>query len=63
MQISTRKLDYIVDLIKLRDSVAKSFRPIFDDPTLLKVLHGSDSDIVWLQRDFSLYIVNMFDTG
>jgi len=27
------------------------------------VLHGSDSDIEWLQRDFSLYIVNLFDTG
>eukprot|EP01043_Picozoa_sp_COSAG02_P090466 COSAG02_NODE_27312_length_612_cov_1.181287_2_plen_37_part_01 len=27
------------------------------------MLHGADSDIVWLQRDFGLYIVNMFDTG
>eukprot|EP01052_Picozoa_sp_SAG31_P023118 SAG31_NODE_1882_length_7000_cov_3.469932_2_plen_489_part_00 len=27
------------------------------------VLHGADSDIVWLQRDFGLYIVNLFDTG
>ena len=29
----------------------------------MKVLHGSDSDIEWLQRDFGLYIVNLFDTG
>ena len=29
----------------------------------VQVLHGADSDIVWLQRDFGLYIVNMFDTG
>ena len=28
----------------------------------LQVFHGADSDIEWLQRDFSLYIVNMFDT-
>lgn len=28
-----------------------------------QVLHGGDSDIVWLQRDFGLYIVNLFDTG
>ena len=27
------------------------------------MLHGADSDIEWLQRDFGLYIVNMFDTG
>ena len=30
---------------------------------VLKVLHGADSDIVWLQRDFGIYIANMFDTG
>lgn len=33
------------------------------DPRIVKVLHGADMDIVWLQRDFGLYIVNMFDTG
>ncbi|CAF5216955.1 unnamed protein product, partial [Rotaria magnacalcarata] len=26
------------------------------------VFHGADSDIEWLQKDFGLYIVNMFDT-
>lgn len=30
---------------------------------VLKVLHGSDSDVVWLQQDFGIYIVNLFDTG
>ena len=29
----------------------------------MQVLHGADSDVKWLQRDFGLYIVNMFDTG
>eukprot|EP01047_Picozoa_sp_COSAG01_P090396 COSAG01_NODE_22254_length_864_cov_1.193464_1_plen_92_part_00 len=37
--------------------------PVFSDPAVVKVLHGADSDIVWLQRDFGLYIVNLFDTG
>lgn len=27
-----------------------------------QVLHGSTSDIVWLQRDLGLYIVGLFDT-
>lgn len=27
-----------------------------------QVFHGADSDIEWLQRDFGLYVVNMFDT-
>uniref|UniRef100_A0A6P7FY93 Exosome component 10 n=1 Tax=Diabrotica virgifera virgifera TaxID=50390 RepID=A0A6P7FY93_DIAVI len=26
------------------------------------IFHGADSDIVWLQRDLSIYVVNMFDT-
>lgn len=26
------------------------------------MLHGAESDIVWLQQDFNLYIVNLFDT-
>jgi len=28
----------------------------------VKVFHGADSDIPWLQRDLGLYVVNMFDT-
>ena len=27
------------------------------------MFHGADKDIEWLQRDFGLYVVNMFDTG
>lgn len=26
-------------------------------------MHGADRDILWLQRDFGVYVVNMFDTG
>merc|ERR1719258_979423 len=33
------------------------------DPKIIKVLHGADRDIQWLQQDFSVYIVNIFDTG
>ena len=27
------------------------------------MLHGADSDIAWLQRDFGVYVANLFDTG
>jgi len=36
---------------------------VFSDPKILKVFHGADMDVVWLQRDFGVYVVNMFDTG
>ena len=29
----------------------------------LQVFHGADKDVEWLQRDFGIYVVNMFDTG
>ena len=36
---------------------------VFTNPDICKILHGSTCDIQWLQRDFGVYIVNMFDTG
>ena len=62
MQISTRYKDYIIDTIKLRNHIF-ILNEIFTDSTLLKVFHGADSDIDWLQKDFGIYVVNMFDTG
>ena len=62
MQISTRSEDFLIDTIELRNEM-NILNESFTNPKIVKVLHGSDSDIVWLQRDFGLYIVNMFDTG
>lgn len=61
MQISTRDKDYIVDTLSLRSELHK-LNDVFTDPNVLKVLHGAESDVKWLQRDLSLYLVNMFDT-
>jgi len=63
MQISTRERDFVVDTMKLRNKLGGVLRGLFADPSVTKVLHGSDYDIEWLQKDFSLYIVNLFDTG
>lgn len=62
MQISTRYDDFIVDTIKLRSEMHR-LNEIFTDWTLVKVMHGADFDVEWLQKDFGLYIVNLFDTG
>ncbi|XP_022746695.1 protein RRP6-like 2 isoform X2 [Durio zibethinus] len=63
MQISTRTEDFIVDTLKLRIHVGPYLREAFKDPTKKKVMHGADRDIVWLQRDFGIYLCNLFDTG
>ncbi|KAF7318022.1 Exosome complex exonuclease RRP6 [Mycena chlorophos] len=63
MQISTRAKDWIVDTLALRAELARgALNEVFTDPSIVKVFHGAESDIVWLQQDFNLYIVNLFDT-
>ncbi|KAJ6434024.1 hypothetical protein OIU84_017690 [Salix udensis] len=61
--ISTRTEDFIIDTLKLRIHVGPYLREVFKDPAKRKVMHGADRDIVWLQRDFGIYICNLFDTG
>ncbi|TVU30605.1 hypothetical protein EJB05_22235 [Eragrostis curvula] len=63
MQISTRTEDFIVDTLKLRKYLGDYLRDLFRDPTKRKVMHGAGRDIVWLQRDFGIYVCNLFDTG
>lgn len=62
MQISTRDKDWIVDTLKPWRRQLECLNQVFTDPNILKVLHGSYMDIVWLQRDLGLYIVGLFDT-
>jgi exosome complex exonuclease RRP6 len=62
MQISTRRADFLIDLIELRSQM-HNFATILENPKILKVFHGADSDVRWLERDFGLYVINMFDTG
>ena len=62
MQISTRDEDFVVDTIALRSSLHR-LNVVFTDPSVVKVMHGADSDILWLQRDLGVYVVNLFDTG
>ena len=77
MQISTRNNDYVVDTLALREEL-EELNEVFTNPKIVKVryhyissslrshvyqvFHGAESDIVWLQQDFNLYIVNLFDT-
>ncbi|OKL59137.1 hypothetical protein UA08_05566 [Talaromyces atroroseus] len=62
MQISTRDKDWVVDTLQPWREDLQQLNEVFTDPKILKVLHGSTMDIVWLQRDLGLYVVGMFDT-
>nr|CDJ91309.1 3'-5' exonuclease and Helicase RNase D C-terminal domain containing protein [Haemonchus contortus] len=62
IQISTRSEDYIIDPFPLWNELHILNDP-FTNPEILKVFHGGEHDIEWLQRDFGIYVVNMFDTG
>lgn len=61
IQISTREQDYIVDPLKLRGKCI-ILNEVFTNPKITKILHGSDYDVLWLQRDCGVYVVNLFDT-
>mmetsp|Transcript_8341 Transcript_8341/g.12143 ORF Transcript_8341/g.12143 Transcript_8341/m.12143 type:complete len:920 (+) Transcript_8341:32-2791(+) len=70
MQISVRwppsaslfKNDVIIDTLALRPHLGPLLLPIFANPSICKIMHGADSDVIWLQRDFGIYVVNLFDT-
>jgi len=56
-----RSHDFLVDGLALRDHIHILNEP-FNNTKILKILHGADQDLIWLQRDFGLYVVNVFDT-
>jgi hypothetical protein len=74
MQISIRGEDWVVDTLKLRGELREGkLGGVLADPAIIKVttyrnntdlqvFHGADSDILWLQQDFGIYVVNLFDT-
>lgn len=63
MQISTREKDWVIDTLTLRHELREhKLGGVLVDPSVVKVFHGADSDMVWLQQDFDIYVVNLFDT-
>ena len=45
-----------MDVLAIREFVWE-LNEVFTDPSILKVLHGADMDIQWLQKDFGVYVV------
>ena len=62
MQISTRSKDYLIDSVLLRNHIKPYLGSILENQGILKIFHGGESDIYWLQRDFGLFVVSIFDS-
>jgi exosome complex exonuclease RRP6 len=62
IQLSTRSEDIVIDALELRAHVGPALAPVFADPRIVKVLQGAEGDVTALQRDFGVFLVNMFDT-
>ena len=61
VQLSSPDKDWIVDPYPIWSEMTL-LNELFADPKIVKVIHGADNDVLWLQRDFSVYLVNLFDT-
>jgi ribonuclease D len=60
IQFSDLDRDYIVDPLAVED--LSILGPLLADPSIVKVLHGADYDVVCLGRDYGFEIHGLFDT-
>lgn len=60
VQLSDGDTDYIIDPLEVTD--LSPLAPLLADPSIVKVLHGADYDIVCLDRDHDLHFRGLFDT-
>lgn len=60
IQFTTPGKDYVVDPLVLQDMSALG--PIFNNPSIEKIFHASEYDLICLRRDFGFQFANLFDT-
>lgn len=60
VQISTRTADYIVDPLRVAD--LSPLGPLLANPSIEKVFHAAEYDLLCLKRDYGFVVHNLFDT-
>jgi ribonuclease D len=60
VQISTRTADYIVDPLRVAD--LSPLGPLLSNPSIEKVFHAAEYDLLCLKRDYGFVVHNLFDT-
>ncbi len=60
VQFSTESDDYLVDPLAISD--LSPLAPIFANPSIEKVFHAAEYDVICLKRDYGFTFTNLFDT-
>ena len=60
IQISSVEKDFLIDPLSLAD--ISSLQPIFANPSIEKVFHAAEYDILCMKRDFHFDFISIFDT-
>ena len=61
IQISSMQEDFIIDPLVLRD--LSLVGQIFADPSVQKIFHAAENDLIGFKRDFRFQVQNIFDTS
>src|SRR5690606_20223593 len=59
LQVSSRDADWIVDPFAVD---LTPMAPLFADPSIEKIFHASELDVVSLRRDYGIQMNGLFDT-
>jgi ribonuclease D len=60
IQLSTRKVDYIIDPLPIKDM--QPLGDIFFNPKIEKIFHAAEYDLICMKRDFNFEVRKLFDT-
>ena len=60
IQFSTMDMDYVLDPLSVKDISALG--PIFSSPSVEKIFHACEYDIICLRRDYHFSFASLFDT-
>ncbi|GAB6095465.1 ribonuclease D [Desulfatiferula olefinivorans] len=60
IQMASDSLTVVIDPLKIDDM--SPLKPVFADPAIRKIFHGSDYDVRSLNRDYDIEVNNLFDT-
>ncbi len=60
LQISSPREDFLIDTLELDD--LSCLNPLMADPTVEKIFHAAEYDILCLKRDYGMEFCSIFDT-